>query len=110
MGQQNVDAFLRFYVVPGLQHCALGPGANDIGQFLDCRTCDAQHDINMALARWVELGVAPTAIIATRYRNDLLRTDPVGTRPVCPYPQVASYKGSGSIDDAANFVCQAPKQ
>jgi feruloyl esterase len=110
MGQKNVDAFLRFYMAPGLQHCFLGPGPTDFGQVLDCRTCDAQHNIYMALERWVEQGVAPNVIIATKYENDLLRTTPVRTRPLCPYPQVARYKGSGSIDDAANFVCQSPKQ
>jgi hypothetical protein len=109
MGQQNVDAFLRFYMVPGMQHCFLGPGANDVGQFIDCHTCDAQHDLNMALARWVEQGVAPSAIIATKYRNVWLGTDPVQTRPLCPYPQIAKYKGSGSTDDAANFVCREAK-
>jgi Tannase and feruloyl esterase len=46
----------------------------------------------------------------TKYKNDIARTDLARTRPLCPYPGIAKYKGSGSIDDAANFVCQAPKE
>ncbi len=110
MGQRETGAFLRLYMVPGLQHCFLGPGPNSFGQVFGCLTCETKRDINITLERWVEQGVAPDAIIATKYKNDILRTDPVRTRPLCPYPSVARYKGSGSIDDAANFVCEARKQ
>ncbi len=61
-----------------------------------------------ALDRWVGKGVAPRAIIATKYRTN---GDPASglarTRPLCPYPEVARYKGTGSIDVAANFACSA---
>jgi hypothetical protein len=61
-----------------------------------------------ALERWVENGVAPTAIIATKYKTDGdLASGVVRTRPLCPYPQVARYKGTGSTDEAANFACKA---
>jgi feruloyl esterase len=110
MGQRDSDSFLRLYMVPGMQHCFLGPGPNWFGQAFGCVTCDAKHDIINALERWVEQGVAPDAIIATKYKNDIARTDLARTRPLCPYPSVARYKGSGSTDDAANFVCQLPKQ
>jgi feruloyl esterase len=49
-----------------------------------------------ALVRWVEQGTAPERIVATR---------PGRTRPLCAYPQVARYRGTGSTDDAANFDC-----
>jgi feruloyl esterase len=55
-----------------------------------------------ALDRWVEKGHAPDQIAAARVKDGV--TD--RTRPLCPYPQVATYKGSGSIDEAANFVCK----
>jgi feruloyl esterase len=54
-----------------------------------------------ALEQWVEKGKAPDQIVASRTANNATRT-----RPLCPYPQVATYKGSGSTDDAANFVCK----
>ncbi|HKA19485.1 MAG TPA: tannase/feruloyl esterase family alpha/beta hydrolase [Blastocatellia bacterium] len=110
MGQRETAAFLRLYMVPGLQHCFLGPGPNNFGQAFGCAQCDAQHDIYMALERWVEQGLAPDAIIATKYENDFVPTKAVRTRPLCPYPNVARYKGSGSTDDAANFACAPPKK
>jgi hypothetical protein len=110
MGQRDADSFLRLYMVPGMQHCFLGPGPNWFGQAFACTTCDAKHDIVASLEDWVERGVAPDTIIATKYKNDIARTDLARTRPLCPYPGIAKYKGSGSIDDAANFVCQAPKE
>jgi hypothetical protein len=110
MGKGEADAFLRLYMVPGLQHCFLGPGPNNFGQAFGCAQCDARHDIFMALERWVEQGEAPDVIIAAKYENDLAPTTPVRTRPLCPYPNVARYKGSGSTDDAANFACEAPKK
>jgi feruloyl esterase len=57
-----------------------------------------------ALEQWVENGKAPEQIIATRVRDG----KPDRTRPLCAYPQVATYKGTGSTDEAANFVCKAP--
>jgi feruloyl esterase len=57
-----------------------------------------------ALERWRESNVAPDQLIASRVTNN--RVDM--TRPLCPYPLVAQYKGVGSTNDAANFVCKAP--
>jgi hypothetical protein len=110
MGQRDSDSLLRLYMVPGMQHCVLGPGPHWFGQVFGCVTCEAKHNIVTSIEDWVERGIAPDTIIATKYKNDIARTDLARTRPLCPYPKVAQYKGSGSIDDAANFVCQAPKQ
>ena len=67
------------------------------------------HDIGAALERWVTQGIAPDSIIATKYKTG---TNPasgvVRTRPLCAYPEVAGWKGSGSTDDAANFECVKP--
>ena len=57
-----------------------------------------------ALEEWVERGTAPERIIATRSINGIVDR----TRPLCPYPQVAAYKGSGDTNDAASFVCKVP--
>ncbi len=59
-----------------------------------------------ALARWVEDGVAPTSIIATRYAAD--GTTITRQRPACAYPQIAVYNGSGDINAASSFACATP--
>jgi feruloyl esterase len=91
------EPFVRLFMAPGMQHCGGGPGPNDFGQAAPGVTADPDHDINAALERWVEGGAAPSQIIAKR---------PNRTRPLCAYPQVATYKGSGSTDDAGNFACK----
>jgi feruloyl esterase len=85
------DDWLKLYMVPGMQHCGGGPGPNQFGMV-------------PALERWRESGAAPERIVA--YHVTGSRVDM--TRPLCPYPQVAKYNGSGSTNDAANFTCQAP--
>jgi hypothetical protein len=98
MGRKDADSFARLYMVPGMQHCGGGAGPNSFGGAMTA-----------ALERWVEEGSAPDKIIATKYKVDGNPASGVArTRPLCPYPQVAHYSGSGSIDDAANFACQAP--
>ncbi|PYR56645.1 MAG: tannase/feruloyl esterase family alpha/beta hydrolase, partial [Acidobacteria bacterium] len=57
-----------------------------------------------AIEQWVENGKAPTEIIASHMSGGVADR----TRPLCPYPQIAEYKGTGSIDEAASFVCKAP--
>ncbi|MCX6630039.1 MAG: tannase/feruloyl esterase family alpha/beta hydrolase, partial [Candidatus Solibacter sp.] len=61
-------------------------------------------DMVSAMEQWVEKGTAPERIIASRMTNGAVER----TRPLCPYPQTAQYKGSGSTDDAANFACKLP--
>jgi len=87
MGAAPTASFVRLYMAPGVQHCGGGPGP---GNFIG--------NMETALEQWVENGKAPDTIIAKGAER---------TRPLCPYPQVARYKGSGSIDDAANFSCVA---
>lgn len=84
----NTPEFFRLFMMPGVLHCGGGAGPS-------------QFDPLAIVMDWVENGKAPDRIVATR------RVDgkPVRTRPLCPYPQVAKYSGSGSIDDAANFRC-----
>jgi feruloyl esterase len=108
MGQGSVDAFMRLYMVPGLQHCGGGPGANSFlgegGRGLG----DPEHDIYAALEQWVEKNVTPTTIIATKYADDNPAHGVKMTRPLCAYPETARYKGTGDMNDAANFVCSKP--
>jgi feruloyl esterase len=99
MGPRDTDDFARLFMVPGMQHCAGGVGPN-------------VFDSVTALEQWVEKGTKPAQIVASHMSDGLptVALAKVGTadrtRPLCPYPQVASYKGSGSINEAASFVCK----
>jgi hypothetical protein len=109
MGQKNVDDFVRLYMVPGMQHCGGGPGPNVLNS-LSGLNADPQHSVSLALGRWVENHVAPGEIIATKYTTDgNPASGVVRTRPLCPYPQVPQYTGSGSIDEASSFACVKSK-
>jgi feruloyl esterase len=88
-----------------MQHCGGGAGVTSFGAG-GTPAADRFHDVDAALEAWVEQGQAPSEIIATKYQNS---ADPaagvIRTRPLCPYPTVASWKGTGGTDDAANFTC-----
>ena len=103
MGDQNAHDFTRVYMVPGMQHCGGGAGATVIGSVPNSGA-DPQNGIQAVLERWVEKGSAPEEIIATK---PSVRQDNVvaGTKPICPYPRVARYKGIGSTDEANNYSC-----
>jgi feruloyl esterase len=110
-GMDRTQAFYRTFLVPGLYHCAGGPGPIAFGtsEPAPASQRDADHDIFRALERWVESGAAPAKVVATKYVDN----DPVKgvalQRPLCPYPQVSHYNGSGDMNDAANFSCAVPK-
>jgi len=105
LGATSTNTFMRLYMVPGMQHCAGGPGVTSFGQS-GAAPSDRAHNILTALRAWVEENVAPQEIIATKYRPGST-TDVFRTRPLCPHPQVARWKGEGNTDDAANFTCRA---
>jgi feruloyl esterase len=90
-GASNASDSVRLFLAPGMGHCGGGTGPN-------------VFDKMGALERWVEQGKAPEQLTASHLTNGKVDR----TRPLCPYPQVAKYKGAGSIDDATNFVCAAP--
>jgi Tannase and feruloyl esterase len=105
MGKTQADTFLRLYMVPGMQHCGGGPGPDVFGQYGISPVHDPQHNLYLALEQWVETGVAPTAVIASKLEGMGPAAKVKMTRPLCAYPQEAKYKGSGDTNDAANFVC-----
>lgn len=109
MGKAESDAFVRLYMVPGMQHCAGGPGPDDFGEFGIGRTNDQQHNVYLALENWVEKGEAPSALIASKAEGFGPTAKVTMTRLLCTYPQVAKYKGSGDTNDVANFVCSTRK-
>ena len=90
-GAAPVGDFFRLFMVPGMGHCGGGPGPD-------------RFDGVAALDAWVTKGTAPQKMIASHQTNGVVDR----TRPLCPYPQVARYKGTGSVDEAANFVCAVP--
>lgn len=91
-GRKSPKDDIRLFLVPGMNHCGGGDGPNEF-------------DALTALEQWRESGKAPTQIIAEHQTNGAVDR----TRPLCAYPQVAVYKGTGSTDEAANFTCAAPK-
>jgi Tannase and feruloyl esterase len=105
MGAQTAQSFVRLYMVPGMQHCIGGPGPSFLGQLGATTAKGPEHGIFTALEEWVEKGTAPTEIIATKYTDNSRRKPPEMTRPLCPYPQIAKYKGTGDTNDYTNFVC-----
>ena len=107
MGAENVDGFVRLYMVPGMQHCFPGPGPNSFGQTGHPTAKGKAYGVYDALEEWVEKGTAPDDIIATKYLDDDVAKGVQMTRPLCPYPQIATYKGTGDTNDAANFSCAA---
>jgi feruloyl esterase len=105
MGSDSSAAFIRLYMAPGMQHCGGGPGPDSFGQDGPSPMAkDAHHSAQLAIEQWVEKGVAPADIIATKYEGRGASGDVKMTRSLCPYPQTAKYKGRDS-NDAASFVC-----
>jgi len=88
-GASKINDSYRLFMVPGMGHCRGGDGTD-------------RFDVIGALEQWVEQGKAPDSIVASRYAGDKVER----THPLCAYPKVAVYKGTGSTDDAANFACR----
>ena len=82
--------WLRLFMVPGMGHCIGGPGPDSF-------------DMVPALEAWVERGTPPQQVLAAKILDGRVTR----TRPLCPFPQQARYKGTGSLDEAANFSCAA---
>jgi len=90
------ESFIRLFMAPGMGHCGGGPGPN-------------VFDALSPLVQWVERGVAPTRLVATKYVNDSPAQGTQMTRPLCAYPKEARYLGSGDPASAANFACVADR-
>jgi feruloyl esterase len=90
-GLRDTQEFYRLFMVPGMHHCGGGPGTSTF-------------DMLEPLEQWVEKGIAPEKVVASRAVNGKVDR----TRPLCPFPQEAKWKGTGSTDDASNFVCAMP--
>jgi hypothetical protein len=102
MSPEKAESFLRLYMVPGMEHCVGGPGAAAFGQLGIPTSQGPKYGVFDALVDWVEKDIPAKDVIATKYAPD---NKVMMTRPLCPYPAVAKYKGSGDTNDAANFAC-----
>jgi feruloyl esterase len=91
LGKQTVEDSVRLYMAPGMGHCSGGDGPS-------------VFDTLTPLEQWKEHGIAPKEIIASQ----IVDRKVVRTRPLCPYPEEAQYKGRGSTDAAENFACRMP--
>ncbi|PYH38076.1 tannase and feruloyl esterase [Aspergillus neoniger CBS 115656] len=120
----DIDDFYRFFAIPGMEHCYHTPSTMGAPWYIAGPTQastlssslysvpgyqDAKHDIFLALINWVENGTAPDYIIGSRFNSSVEYTANTidKQRPICAYPKLAQYVGSGDIDDAANFQCKA---
>ena len=91
-GKSAVGKSIQLYMVPGMNHCQGGVGTDTF-------------DKVAAIEEWMAKGTAPAQIVASHATDGKIDR----TRPLCPYPQVAVYKGAGSTDEAANFSCRNPR-
>jgi feruloyl esterase len=89
VGARTTDQAYRLFMVPGMNHCAGGEGADSM-------------DLQSAIESWVEKKQAPASVTASKVTNGEVKK----THLLCPYPQEAVYKGSGSIDEATSFACK----
>ena len=106
MGAERTDGFYKLYLAPGVDHCRGGLGPDNFGTLFyeEPVAIDPEHDMLSAMVAWVEEGRAPGAIVASKLKDGKVTMQ----RPLCPYPQVARYRGRGDTNAAASFVCGRP--
>jgi feruloyl esterase len=113
-GEEKTKEFARLFMVPGMGDCSFGTGPNrfDSAAFGGAQppVLDPEHDMFTALSHWVEDGVAPAQVIATKFVGGDASKGIEMQRPLCPYPQRAWYKGDGDTGAAANFACAVDKK
>ena len=109
MGKAKAESFVRLYMVPGMEHCFNGPGASAFGQLGSETAKGLKYGLFDSLENWVEKGSPSEDVFATKYEagaNGAMKA--AFTRPLCAYPKVARYSGSGDTNEAANFACVVP--
>ena len=115
-GAAKAQEFARLFLAPGVMHCGGGSGPsafNSVGGGASRPPAGTpRDDVFAAMTHWVEDGVAPAEVIATRYVDDTPAKGIAMQRPLCAYPQKPWYKGSGDTSDASNFTCavERPKK
>ncbi|MGO8793237.1 MAG: tannase/feruloyl esterase family alpha/beta hydrolase [Candidatus Sulfotelmatobacter sp.] len=108
-GPEKTREFYRLFMVPGMMHCGAGPGPNDFGNAFDLMpSTDPDKNIFLALERWVEKGIAPDQLVATKFNEDNPGKGVAMTRPICAFPQQAKWNGKGDVKDADSWNCSIP--
>lgn len=111
-GDAGAAAFVRLFMVPGMQHCSGGPGATSFGQGGPEERAagdDAQDSIYRALESWVEAGSAPRKVVARHAEEQDGKRKVTFSRPICAFPAAAEYSGQGDRSSAASYICAVPK-
>ena len=115
LGDATTDSAVRLYMVPGMEHCSGGPGPTSFGQLGLPAGAGPGSGMLDLLQAWVETGKAPGPILASKFegagRGEAQPTQvrhAAITRPLCPYPQVQTYKGQGDPNRPESFSCQLP--
>jgi feruloyl esterase len=110
-GLGETDSFLRLFYVAGMGHCRGGDAPNMLGNDLQSNSPypgDPERDALGAVQAWVEQGRVPQKLIATQFEGNTVDGAKVRDRPLCVYPQVARYLGSGDPNAASSFRCESP--
>lgn len=101
---KKTQRFFRYFLIPGMAHCVGGPGLNDFGQNAGTIVKqDSEHDILLALVKWVEEKVAPGKIIASAVNCCGIQDTPRFQRPVYPYPKFPEYINGGDPEDPSSY-------
>ncbi|RYO93370.1 hypothetical protein DL766_000760 [Monosporascus sp. MC13-8B] len=115
-GGAGVDDFFRLFLVPGMEHCsgsaaapwyiaggsqALAGTTHSVPGFMD-----ADHDVILAMMKWVEEGSAPEKLVATKFKDDNAAAGVQSQRPLCVYPRQAKYRGTGDVNVPQNWECE----
>lgn len=116
-GSASLNEFYRMFLIPGMGHCRNSDVApwfiSGGGQSIANNShsvpgfSDAQHDIVLAMMDWVEKGVAPNSVIATKFEGDSNKNVVVNQRPICTYPNEAKYDGTGNVNSSSSWACQS---
>lgn len=118
-GEGKIKNFYRLYMVPGLEHCSSGPGPTTfLGPYQIQPSLDGKensivplgpgHNMITALENWVEHGVAPDRIVATKYLDDKPEKGVDRTWLLCPYPMTAKWGGKGDWKESSTYTCEQP--
>jgi len=106
MGAETVAKFYKLYLASGMNHCRGGVGPDSFGFWGEDEVADPNpgNDLLMAMVQWVEQGIEPGRIVATKFEGG----KPVMTRPVCQWPQSLRYNGKGDVSAAESWTCVSP--
>jgi feruloyl esterase len=108
----QTQQFARLFMAPGMWHCKDGPGPNAFGGPIQQQapSYDPKYDLLSGLTQWVERGIPPQSVIATKYVGDAAQSSIEMQRPLCPYPQFPSYNGSGDPTLPQSFKCSGDEK